>query len=461
MKKALLAAVMVAILMMFSACSAGNIPESKILEDMREFLSEEAFEIDAVVVERSRRVEKTDTIDVCVNISKEGVQGERYYTLTYHKYNRVGWQLDVCEPLRQYEWKATSSVTPDYSKETLADYIFVKEETRGGYSLSDNIFNAKFKEWTVGGTTKMDSPSVFIDSVEHSLSEEGTSLRVVAAISAKSDLFQIKETIEFLWNFNANQLEWSSPYISSTDAQVVGGEELNGKYLCTDTGSYDYWDPSPRTVEVKSFGENRSFIFSKSTSKGENTYVIEGLFYAWLRQEHSSTYIKISKNAFRDGPYGWVIFFEDKITDAEKSAKSEKNENQELIIGYTIYEPFAYEDNGLVGFDIDLAKEVCQNMELIPVFKKIIWEDRVTLLNSGQIDCVWNGVVKTTAAMNSMSLSDVYLIHEGMYGGSAITEELVVGFKKGSNLVSEFNAALLTAKQNGVIDNLKVKYNLK
>ena len=37
-------------------------------------------------------------------------------------------------------------------------------------------------------------------------------------------------------------------------------------------------------------------------------------------------------------------------------------------------------------------------------------------------------------------------------------EELVMGFKEGSPLVSKINSSLTTLKQNGMIDTLKSKY---
>lgn len=145
----------------------------------------------------------------------------------------------------------------------------------------------------------------------------------------------------------------------------------------------------------------------------------------------------------------------------EKSENYEKKSENELVIGYTLYEPFAYKSNGsLIGFDIDLAKEVCSNLGLSPVFMEINWDDRVSLLNSGEIDCVWNGMVKSDRIKNSMVMSDVYLTQLVNYDGVDSTEELVIGFKPGSSLVSKINSALSKAKENGIIDNLKSKYNI-
>jgi len=145
----------------------------------------------------------------------------------------------------------------------------------------------------------------------------------------------------------------------------------------------------------------------------------------------------------------------------EKSENYEKKSENELVIGYTLYEPFAYKSNGsLIGFDIDLANEVCNYLGLSPVFMEINWDDRVSLLNSGKIDCVWNGMVKSDRVKNSMVMSDVYLSQKVNYDGVESIEELVIGFKTGSSLASEINSALSSLRQNGTIDSLKSKYNI-
>ena len=63
-----------------------------------------------------------------------------------------------------------------------------------------------------------------------------------------------------------------------------------------------------------------------------------------------------------------------------------------IVVGYTVYEPMNYMENGeLVGFDTDLAKAVFEKLGDKVVFKKIEWSNKYTELNSGAIDCIWNG----------------------------------------------------------------------
>lgn len=69
-----------------------------------------------------------------------------------------------------------------------------------------------------------------------------------------------------------------------------------------------------------------------------------------------------------------------------------------IVVGYTIYAPMNYEENGeLIGFDTDLAKAVFENLGYKVIFQKIEWADKYTDLNSGTIDCIWNGFTCNSA----------------------------------------------------------------
>ena len=71
-----------------------------------------------------------------------------------------------------------------------------------------------------------------------------------------------------------------------------------------------------------------------------------------------------------------------------------KKEAKTVVVGYTIYAPMNYYEDGsdeLIGFDTDLAKAVFGNMGYEVLFHEIDWNQKYTDLNSGAIDCVWNG----------------------------------------------------------------------
>ena len=70
---------------------------------------------------------------------------------------------------------------------------------------------------------------------------------------------------------------------------------------------------------------------------------------------------------------------------------------------------FRNEDNEIVGFDIDVAKEVCKRLGVELKIQPISWEAKEQELNSYNIDCIWNGMSVTEERAKIMSLSNAYL----------------------------------------------------
>ena len=76
-----------------------------------------------------------------------------------------------------------------------------------------------------------------------------------------------------------------------------------------------------------------------------------------------------------------------------------KTEEKTVVVGYTVYAPMNYFDdnNKLIGFDTELAEAVFGNLGYKVIFQEIDWNQKYTDLNSGAIDCVWNGFTCNTA----------------------------------------------------------------
>ena len=70
---------------------------------------------------------------------------------------------------------------------------------------------------------------------------------------------------------------------------------------------------------------------------------------------------------------------------------------------------FRDEDGNLVGFDIDLANKVGEQLGMKIEFKPIAWDTKDMELKSKNIDCVWNGMSATPERMEQMALSNKYL----------------------------------------------------
>lgn len=66
----------------------------------------------------------------------------------------------------------------------------------------------------------------------------------------------------------------------------------------------------------------------------------------------------------------------------------------------------------VIGFDADLAKAVGEELGLEVEFKVISWDSKVTDLNAGYIDCVWNGMTILPELHNEMTISVPYMSNQ-------------------------------------------------
>lgn len=82
-----------------------------------------------------------------------------------------------------------------------------------------------------------------------------------------------------------------------------------------------------------------------------------------------------------------------------------------LKIGYTEYAPMNYFDdnNKLVGFDTEYAELVCAELGVKPEFILINWDTKEVDLNSGKIDCIWNGFTITDEREENLDFTTPYL----------------------------------------------------
>ncbi len=70
---------------------------------------------------------------------------------------------------------------------------------------------------------------------------------------------------------------------------------------------------------------------------------------------------------------------------------------------------FRDEDNEIVGYDIDLAQEVCKRLGVKLVCQPIDWAAKEQELNTGKIDCIWNGFTMTDERKAAMAFTKAYL----------------------------------------------------
>lgn len=90
---------------------------------------------------------------------------------------------------------------------------------------------------------------------------------------------------------------------------------------------------------------------------------------------------------------------------------AEAGERTTFTVGFDAeYPPYGYmaEDGSYVGFDLDLAQEVCDRNGWELVKQPIDWNSKDMELNSGSIDCIWNGFTMT-GREDKYTFSDPYV----------------------------------------------------
>ena len=86
----------------------------------------------------------------------------------------------------------------------------------------------------------------------------------------------------------------------------------------------------------------------------------------------------------------------DSSDSGKKNTKTTKvkNDDDTLIVGFDAsFPPYGYKDDDgeYVGFDLDLAQEVCDRNDWKLVKQPIDWDSKDAELKSETIDCIWNG----------------------------------------------------------------------
>lgn len=140
---------------------------------------------------------------------------------------------------------------------------------------------------------------------------------------------------------------------------------------------------------------------------------------------------------------------------AQEEAAPEKNsldvikEKGEFVLGLDdSFPPMGFrDDNGdIVGFDIDLAKEVADRMGVELVLKPVDWDGIALSLKNGDIDVIWNGLTITEERKENMGFTKPYLNNRQIIvvrDGSEIAAKVdLAGKVVGVQLGSSSDAAL-------------------
>ncbi|RCW40916.1 MULTISPECIES: amino acid ABC transporter substrate-binding protein [unclassified Halanaerobium] len=99
-----------------------------------------------------------------------------------------------------------------------------------------------------------------------------------------------------------------------------------------------------------------------------------------------------------------AVVAEDSLAEIQKKGK--------IVLGLDDSFPpmgFRSEDGEIVGFDIDLAREVADRMGVELELKPVEWDGVILSLKNGMIDVIWNGLTITPEREKSIDFSRPYI----------------------------------------------------
>ncbi|MDD5945775.1 MAG: amino acid ABC transporter substrate-binding protein [Clostridia bacterium] len=134
-------------------------------------------------------------------------------------------------------------------------------------------------------------------------------------------------------------------------------------------------------------------------------------------------------------------------TETEGEAASDRTQ---LIVGFDAeYPPYGYMDEAgnYVGFDLDLAQEVCDRNGWELVKQPIDWNSKDMELNSGSIDCIWNGFT-ITGRESEYTWSDPYVDNSIVFVVLSDSDIQTKEDLAGKIVVTQADSSALTALTN-------------
>lgn len=126
---------------------------------------------------------------------------------------------------------------------------------------------------------------------------------------------------------------------------------------------------------------------------------------------------------------------------------------------------FRDENNNIVGFDIDVATEVANRMGVELKLQPIEWSTKEMELNTGSVDCLWNGLSIDDERKQAMDLSEPYMtnrmvlvvLNDSEYTDQASLAGKTIGVQNGSTaekILEESDFAKTIGKTIGFKDNV-------
>lgn len=199
-----------------------------------------------------------------------------------------------------------------------------------------------------------------------------------------------------------------------------------------------------QTVEGVVFAEEEYGIAGRKDDKAFMSEINKALIA--LR---TTEYASIAEDFGLETELAITAETENPLAAATDESWTDIQESGKIIIGYTVFAPIAFTQNGtLTGFDIELARAVVDylnetySINLTLEFQEIDWNSKEILLSNGTVDLLWNGFTITEERAQNMCMSVAYLYNKQVavirkedaakYTTKESMAEAVIGVESGS-----------------------------
>ena len=133
----------------------------------------------------------------------------------------------------------------------------------------------------------------------------------------------------------------------------------------------------------------------------------------------------------------------------DNSGNSTTNDENTFIVGFDAeFPPYGFKDDSgnYTGFDLDLAKEVCDRNNWTFVAQPIDWDAKDAEIDSGSIDCIWNGFT-IDGRENDYTWSDPYFDNKQVFIVKSDSGINTIDDLKGKTVETQKDSSALAALQ--------------
>ena len=145
---------------------------------------------------------------------------------------------------------------------------------------------------------------------------------------------------------------------------------------------------------------------------------------------------------------------------AEAPAEDTAAERTTFTVGFDAeYPPYGYrtESGDYAGFDLDLAAEVCERQGWELVKQPIDWNAKDMELNSGAIDCIWNGFTMN-GREDAYLFSEPYVDNSIVYVVKADSDIQTEADLAGKNVITQAGSSALAALNDEAKAEVKASF---